>query len=73
MNRYDYSVRPRMARPTTVLVTEMSASAFVIQGYPSGVSAYVRAEDGHALREALDAAFGGGRAMDVPPIIRPRI
>jgi hypothetical protein len=74
MSRHNYSVQPRVARPTTVLVTEMGAGAFMIQGYPSGPSAYLTAEDGHALRAALDAAFGSdGWAMDVPPIIKPRI
>ena len=48
--------------------------ALMIQGYPSGPAAYVSAEDGRALREALDAAFGGaGWVMDVPPIVKPRI
>ena len=73
MSRH-HSVSPGVARPMKVLVTEMGAGAFMIQGYPSGVSAYVSAEDGRALREALDAAFdSGGWAMDVPPIIKPRI
>jgi len=74
MNGSNYSVRPRMVRPSTVLVTEVGAGAFVVQSYPTGVAAYVSAEDGEALRTALDAAFGGvGWAMDIPPIVKPRI
>jgi hypothetical protein len=73
MNR-TYSVRPGVARPFTVLVAEMATGAFLVQGYPTGVAAYISAEDGRALRDALDAAFGGvGLHMNVPPIVRPRI
>ena len=70
----NYSVRPGVDRPFTVLVTEMRTVAFIVQGYPTGVSSLVCAEDGKKLRDALDAAFGDlGTELDVPPIMRPRL
>ena len=61
-------------RPATVLVTELGTGSFIVQGYPTGTSVYVDAEQGEGLREALDTAFGdAGLSMDVPPILKPRI
>lgn len=72
--RHHYSARPGVVRPSTVLVTELDNGAFLVQGYPTGVAVYVSAEHGWALRQALDAAFGGaGVAMDIPPMVKPRI
>jgi hypothetical protein len=57
-----------------VLVTELGAGTFLVQGYPTGVSAYVSAAEGRTLGEVLDAAFSDvGTTMNVPPMIRPRI
>jgi len=67
-------MRPDVTRLLTVLVKELDGGAFVVQGYPSGVAAYVSAEDGTVLRQALDAAFeSSGSVLDIPPIMRPRI
>ena len=72
--RHYYSVQPGMPRPSAVVIVELDGGAFMLQGYPTGVSIYVRAEDAERLREALDAIFAGARLyMDVPPIVKPRI
>ena len=61
-------------RPPTVLVTELGAGAFLVQGHPTGVAAYVTAQNGTALRDVLDAAFGeAGTEIDLPPRVRPRL
>jgi len=74
MNNNGYSIRPGVARPSTILVTELDTGAFMVQGYPTGVTAYVSAVHSRALRDALDAAYGRtGHAMDIPPIVRPRV
>ena len=75
MNRHNgYSGQPGTARPPMVLVTEMSTGAFMVQGYPTGEAVYVSAWDAQALRDDLDAAFSGaGLAMDIPPIVKPRL
>jgi len=63
-----------VARPSTVLVTEMGTGAFLVRDYQTGTSAYLGPADSDALRDAFDAAFGGvGMAMNVPPIVRPRV
>jgi len=72
--RHCDSVQPGMPRPSAVLIAEVRGGAFMVQGYPTGVSIYVRAEDAWRLREALDAIFAGACLyMDVPPIVKPRI
>ena len=74
MSNGNHSIRPGIVRPSTVLVTELGAGVFIVQGYPTGVSAFVCAEEGKALLDALDSAFGeAGTEIDVPPIMRPRI
>ena len=40
----------------------------------TGEAVYVSAWDAQALRDDLDAAFSGaGLAMDIPPIVKPRL
>ena len=75
MSGKHYSVNTKpVLRPPTMLVSEMASGAFLVQGYPTGRSVYVRAEDAWALREVLEAIFAQtGSAMDVPPIMRPRV
>lgn len=62
------------SRPATVLITELGTGAFVVQGYPTGVAAYVSGIDSQALRQVLDAAFSeSGFLMHIPPILASRI
>ena len=68
------SAPPGVCRPAIVLVTELGPGSFIVQGYPTGPSTFVRATDGTVLRAALDAAFSeAGTEIDVPPRVRPRI
>ena len=67
-------IQPGVARPVSVLVTELGTGAFLVQDYQTGVSAYVSPACGDRLRDALSTAFGDiGAAMNVPPIVRPRV
>jgi hypothetical protein len=60
--------------PAMFLVKELQCGAVIVQGYPSGESVYVGAEESYALRAALAAAVHlFGRSMDVPPLVRPRM
>jgi hypothetical protein len=63
-----------------MLVTELDSGLFLVQGYPSGSTAYVRAEDAGPLREALAAGWGLELRPDsafvriaAPPVVRPRV
>jgi len=53
----------------TLLAAEMTDGSFLLQGYPSGPTAFVAETDAAALRAALDAAFGSSSIeVDVPPL-----
>jgi hypothetical protein len=53
------SIRPKMAVPPTVLVTELENGTLILQGRPDGPRLSLKPDEAVPLRRALARAFGG--------------
>lgn len=80
MNQYSADLLAVADRPSMMLLTRLGTGSFLVQGYPSGPTVYVNAEDAGPLREALAAAttaetVSGSAYSQIaaPPIVRPRV
>jgi hypothetical protein len=51
------SIRPKMAVPPTVLVTELDNGTLILQGRPDGPRVWLEPDDAAPLKRELVAAF----------------
>ena len=51
------SIRPKMAVPPTVLVTELDSGTLILQGRPDGPRVWLEPDDAAPLKQELAAAF----------------
>lgn len=51
------SIRPKMAVPPTVLVTELDNGTLILQGRPDGPRVWLEPDDAAPLKRELAAAF----------------
>lgn len=64
------SIRPGSSVPATVLVADLGSGALLLQGWRTGPSAYLTADDAAPVRDVLAAAFGSDERVAGNHILR---
>lgn len=64
------SIRPGSPVPATVLIANLGSGALLLQGWRTGPSAYLTADEAAPVHDALAAAFGADQRVAGHHILR---